>query len=151
MSLKSIFYLPVLLFFTIVSCTEGNQKKSIDILKAEIIDTERLFDSTAKASGMQEAFNAFADENAIIKRSDDSLIIGRESIREFYGNPRYKNFDLHWAPDFVDVSEDGTLAYTYGKYQLKIPTETDSIQEYSGIFHTVWKRQKDGKWKYVWD
>ena len=23
--------------------------------------------------------------------------------------------------------------------------------EYKGIFHTVWKRQSDNSWKYVWD
>jgi ketosteroid isomerase-like protein len=24
-------------------------------------------------------------------------------------------------------------------------------KDFKGIFHTVWKKQKDGSWKYVWD
>jgi ketosteroid isomerase-like protein len=30
-----------------------------------------------------------------------------------------------WTPDFIDVSQDGSMAYTYGKYLWKIP-DSDS-------------------------
>ena len=45
-----------------------------------------------------------------------------------------------------------TMAYTYGNYEMKYLAENESeIQESRGIFHTVWKKQKDGTWKYVYD
>jgi ketosteroid isomerase-like protein len=56
-----------------------------------------------------------------------------------------------WTADFVDVSDDGTLGYTYGKYLLKVRQPNKTTKEYKGTFHTVWKKQTDGSWKYVWD
>jgi ketosteroid isomerase-like protein len=58
---------------------------------------------------------------------------------------------VNWTPDFIEVSADGTLGYTYGKYVWKIKQANGTIKELLGIFHTVWKRQPDGSWKYVWD
>jgi ketosteroid isomerase-like protein len=43
------------------------------------------------------------------------------------------------------------MAYTYGKYIWKIKETDSTFVEYKGVFHTVWKRQKDNSWKYVWD
>jgi ketosteroid isomerase-like protein len=34
---------------------------------------------------------------------------------------------------------------------MDIPREAGEVGEYQGVFHTVWKRQPDGTWKYVWD
>lgn len=57
-----------------------------------------------------------------------------------------------WKPDTVIVAESGELVYTYGKYEH---LEKDSVGNLkissSGIFHTIWKKQKDGSWKFVWD
>ncbi len=130
------------------SCTNKKENKTHNELKEEIIKAENDFAETAKKSGVEEAFFLYADDKAVIRRGNDSLITGRENIREYYQNPRFKNFDLSWAPDFVEVSEDGTLGYTFGKYFLKINGDST---EYKGVFHTVWKRQADGSWKYVWD
>jgi ketosteroid isomerase-like protein len=141
----------ILFFFTVLiigSCSNKKESKTPNDLKDEIIKTENDFAANAKSEGISAAFFNYADENAVILRDNDSLIKGRENIRFFYQNPRYKKFDLRWSPDFVDVSEDGTLGYSYGKYFLKITGDTT---EYEGVFHTVWKRQADGSWKFVWD
>lgn len=58
---------------------------------------------------------------------------------------------LQWDADFVDVSKSGELAYTYGKYTFTAIDSTGKTIDDKGIFHTVWKKQKDGKWKFVWD
>jgi ketosteroid isomerase-like protein len=101
--------------------------------------------------GIAEAFYFFADDSAIIKRENDTLIIGNENIKEYYNKDFYKTVSVKWAADFIDVSDDGTLAYTYGKYVWKSKDNTGNESEYTGVFHTVWKRQVDNGWKYVWD
>jgi len=75
----------------------------------------------------------------------------KKSMKEVLEAQDSENVSLVWEPDFVDVSASGDLAYTYGKF---IYTLTDSLgkdQVMEGIFHTVWKRQTDGTWKFVWD
>lgn len=101
--------------------------------------------------GMAEAFAFFAADSAVIKRGE-SIIKGKKAIFESYNKPNSNtNIKLLWAPDFVDVSSSGDLAYTYGKYTYTYTDTTGTEQEFNGIFHTVWKRQANGKWKYVFD
>ena len=59
--------------------------------------------------------------------------------------------NLSWKPDFVDVSASGDLGYTYGHFTYSYTDSTGTIMESSGVFHTVWKRQADGSWLFVWD
>ncbi len=117
----------------------------------EIRDAEKSFEKTVYEKGMAEAFYAFADDNAVIKRQNDTLVKGKENIRKFYQKQNAKNFSLTWAPEFIGVSQGGDLAYTYGKYIWKSKNDKGEEKTYTGVFHTVWKRQKDGSWKYVWD
>ncbi len=144
----------ILLFLVSVcgSCTKKeNPAFTEHVYKQQVIKTEFDFKVMAQSKGIQEAFYTFADSNAVIKRDNDSLIQGKEAIKTFFNNPKYKKAAVTWKPDFVSVSKDGTLAYTYGKY---VWTSTDSLgnkKDFKGRFHTVWKKQKDGSWKYVWD
>ncbi|MBI3137616.1 MAG: nuclear transport factor 2 family protein [Sphingobacteriales bacterium] len=118
---------------------------------AEIAGTEKAFAGMAAGKGIEAAFYFFADSMAVIKRGNDSLIRGREGIRNFYSAPVYKTARVTWSPDFIEVSINGDLGYTYGKYEW-ISTDSSGKQTSSrGIFHTVWKKQSDGSWKYVWD
>ncbi len=132
----------------LISSCQSSDKEN---LKNEILQTEKAFEKMAAEKGLADAFHYFADEQAVIKRENDTLIIGKEDIMMYYANESNKNTTLNWTPDFVDVSNDGTLGYTYGKYVWKIKDKEDSITEYKGVFHTVWKKQANGEWKYVWD
>ena len=114
----------------------------------EIWATEIAFEKDAATRGLAKAFYSFASEEAVIKR--DKLIFGRDSIREFYStfDSRVK---FSWKPDTVIVSQGRDLGYTYGKYTHSFMDSLGVEQTTSGIFHTIWKKQKDGSWKYVWD
>ena len=43
------------------------------------------------------------------------------------------------------------MAYTYGEYEFTSLDTLGKSKVSKGIFHTVWKRQGDGTWKYVYD
>jgi hypothetical protein len=139
-----LFTICIMLF---VSC---KPRVDTDAARNEILQTEKAFEKMASEKGTAEAFYFFADQNAVIRRSNDSLIIGKENIKLYYEtkfNPKAK---LSWTPDFVGVSDCGTLGYTYGKYTHTISDSTGRVIENRGIFHTVWKKQNN-IWRYVWD
>ena len=119
--------------------------------RAEIFQAEKSFEQTAADKGIAEAFYIFADDSAVIKRAKDSLVFGKEAIRNFYSDSGFLQARVTWTPDFIHVSSDGTLGYTYGKYTWKMKGENGDTLVSHGHFHTVWKRQPDGSWKYVWD
>ena len=100
---------------------------------------------------LPQLFYFYADSNVVIKRGDDSLIYGRAGVQHYYSKPAYKTAIIIWHPDFVDVSSSGDLAYTYGKYQYQNIDAAGKKVSASGIFHTVWKKQSNGSWRFVWD
>jgi ketosteroid isomerase-like protein len=116
--------------------------------KKEILETERAFAEMVANEGLHKAFTTFAADDAVLLRNNE-LIAGKEAIDTFYEGHDSKG--LSWIPDQIDVAVSGDLAYTYGHYTYTYTDKDGNPQESTGVFHTVWKRQRDGKWKYVWD
>jgi ketosteroid isomerase-like protein len=138
------------LLISILILAACKQTVNIDTARNEILQTEKAFEKMASEKGLAEAFYYFADENAAIIRGNDSLIIGKENIRYYYDKNANPNAKLSWTPDFIGVSDCGTLGYTYGKYVYSIQDTSGKSIDRTGIFHTVWKKQNKD-WRYVWD
>ncbi len=149
---KKLFFLIIPLLFILGSCNYRNDESNMEKWKTEIIETERAFAEMAKTEGIADAFLAYAAEDAVLMRNN-TLISGKEAIKNSFGNqdPGAGNVELAWKPDFVDVSASGDLGYTYGKYTYSVTDTSGRVKLDSGIFHTVWKRQKNGEWRFVWD
>lgn len=148
--MKKSLLIVVLILLFISSCTQNNPNE-IEKWKQEIIETEHAFAEMVEKEGIPKAFVTFAADDVAVLRGKD-LIKGKDALRVSYENrTTSRDETLSWTPDFVDVSSSGDLGYTYGKY---VYTSTDSLgnkQSNEGIFHTVWRRQADGTWKFVWD
>lgn len=154
--IHSFFMKYVLMLLLIAAFANGDgyaQKAVVDKQRTreEIRQMEKSFQDYLLQHGAEAAFHHYAADDAVIKREGDSLIAGKAAIKNYYSNPAYKNATATWSPDFIDVSDDGTLAYTYGKYKWTTKDTSGKATTYEGVFHTVWKRMKDGSWKYVWD
>lgn len=116
--------------------------------KAQIIQTELDFAKMADEAGVAAAFYEYAADSAVIGRGG-KVIKGREAIREYYEKNLRPGTRLQWTPDFADVS--GDIGYTWGNYTHLVPDSAGNITESHGVFHTVWKRQPDRSWRFVWD
>jgi len=119
-------------------------------LVVEVFETEREFAAMAAEKGIKEAFLTFAAKDAVINRNN-RIYSGKAGIAEYYDSQKLNNITIEWKPDYVDVSSSGDMAWTYGNYTFNAESVTGEKIEANGIFHTVWKRQADGSWKYVWD
>lgn len=139
-----------LITLLLTSCEVEVDLRSTKQYKKEILETERAFAAMAKEKGVTEAFLAFAAEDAVLKRDND-IIVGKEAIQYHFEQQPFTDFSLEWISDFVDVSSSGDLGYTYGHYTFSASDTSGQLIEGKGIYHTVWKRQDDGTWKYVWD
>ena len=143
---NSILPVFLILFF---SC-QHQQPGNMETWKEEIRAAEAAFAQMAATDGLSKAFRTFAADDAVLMRNNKVFKTKEELNNLFSGMP--ENVRLEWSPDFVDVAASGDLGYTYGEFTY---TLLDSLgnedSSSSGIFHTVWKRQEDGSWKYVWD
>ena len=142
-----------LIIFSLIlnSCSPKADTKNKAYARLQIVKTEKDFEKLIAQKGPAEGFYQFADSSAVIKREHDTLIIGKNNIRNYYSNPIYQNVTITWSPDAVTVSDAGDMASSYGKYVWTSKDSSGKEQISKGIFHTVWKKQKDGSWKYIWD
>jgi ketosteroid isomerase-like protein len=131
-----------------ISCQRPQKEK--DKLIQEIMQVEKDFNDRLSEHGIRDAFLYYADEGAVIMRNN-KIIKGKADIASFYDQAAFENIKLTWSPDFVDVSASGDLAYTYGHYQFESVDSTGQKVTSEGIFHTVWKKQPEGDWKFVYD
>ena len=145
-SIRNVFLLLILLLIVIFNACIN---KTLDLEK-EIEETESKFAEMAGEKGIPAAFIHFADDNAVILRNN-RIIRGKDSIGIWFSKQSYSNVSLKWKPDYIEVSGSGDLAYTYGKYTYSSIDSTGKAVYSDGIFHTVWKKQPDGSWRYVWD
>lgn len=131
-----------------LSCSNGQNYSGA---KDEIRKVEKDFQQLLVSEGAASAFYKYASDSAVIKRENDTLIFGNEAIKRYYSNAFYKNAVAVWEPDHIGISEDGTMAYTFGRYEWTFTDSTGKKTNYKGVFHTIWKKMSDGSWKFVWD
>jgi len=148
MNFKSAFYIHIAMICC--NCDVSVKTNFTELNKQQVLDTEKEFEKMTAQKGWAESFSYFADDSAVLQ-SEEGIIKGKSAIREHYSNSRYKDVSLKWDADFVDVANSGDLAYTYGKYTFTAMDTSGKQIDSKGIFHTVWKKQKDGSWKFVWD
>lgn len=141
--------LPLLILLTLLTAC-SQKEESMEKWKQEIVDTEKAFAALAQSKGIAEAFLSFAAEDAVLMRNN-TLVKGKEAMKEVLQAQASENVSLVWEPDFVDVSASGDLGYTYGKFTYTLSDTLGNENVMEGVFHTVWKRQEDGTWKFVWD
>ena len=116
----------------------------------EIFETEKAFAALAKEKGLKVAFTTYAADDAVLMR-ENKLIKGKKEIAAYFDKQNLEGVQLEWAPDFINVAASGDLAYTYGSYRFEGPGENGEIREATGIFHTVWRKEPNGEWRFVWD
>ena len=140
-----LLYIFVILLAGLWSCKPDREK-----CKQEIVQTERDFAKMASEKGVATAFSFYVADSGLVNIGN-KFFRGKAEVRKHYDSWTLKDVKLTWAPDFVDVSSSCDLGYTYGKYTFSFRDSTGKINESNGIFHTVWKRQADGTWRFVWD
>ena len=120
------------------------------VWEQEIRSVEKAFNDMAAAEGLQTAFVTFADDSAVMIRRN-KVYKGKEAISTYFDGFDFQSVTLKWKPEYVDVSSNGDMAYTYGPFEFISNDSLGAEQRSQGVFHTVWKRQQDGSWKYVYD
>jgi len=148
--MKKLLIIIMLLSLLISSCSENEKDDQVKKWKQEIENTELEFADMASKEGLQKAFLSYAADDAVLNRNN-TILKGKEAIKDYFENQTLSDVKLVWAPDFIEVSRSGDLGYTYGKFNFSAIDTTGNKIEAQGIFHSVWKRQADGNWRFVWD
>lgn len=103
-----------------------------------IVAAELAFSRAARERGQWTAFRMFAAPGALLHGED-----GPFPIEPWLATQTDPSEAVQWAPRAVAISCDGALAVSQGRYV--------DPQGKVGNFVTVWERQSDGQYRYVFD
>lgn len=135
------------LFLSATSAWAAVDKAAV---KREVAALEDQFCAMAREKGVLAAFQHFAAPDVAFLDVDPRQLRGRDAVLA-----RMKDFPkdatLTWSATFTDVSDDATLTYNYGRYELRAKGPDGTERTSGGWFLTIWKKQPDGSWRYVMD
>jgi ketosteroid isomerase-like protein len=118
--------------------------------RAALSAVDAEFSAAAQKIGIAEAFVRYADPGATMLPPGEDAVTGAGPIRaQFAGMPA--GTTLAWKPFKAEVAASGDLGYTLGTYEMRsTDAEGKPVVRY-GKYCSVWKKQKDGSWKWVVD
>jgi len=109
----------------------------------ELMHADSAFAALSVQQGAKTAFLAFAADDAISFGGGAQISEGREAIGAgFDAFP--SGAVLEWWPVAAAIAESGDLGCTVGEAKIA------SLNHYSKYL-TIWRRQRDGSWKFVAD
>jgi sialate O-acetylesterase len=119
---------------------------------AEVLyEADRAFSARAQEVGTAQAFTEYAAEDAVMYRDRAEPIIGKEAIGKVFAGDAGSS--LVWEPVAGDISSSGDLGYTRGKFVYHTAPGEDGTRQgpFKGYYTSIWKKQPDGTWKWVYD
>jgi ketosteroid isomerase-like protein len=106
-----------------------------------VIAAERAFAARASEIGWIPAFcEATADDGQLVGRA--GLVRSKERMCALSDDGER---NLYWAPSFAGIASSGDLGFTTG------PVSFDAARTPAMQYFTVWRRQADGSWKWIYD
>ncbi len=145
------YLIPAAVFYCCLTSTHNvysqiDMKKEIESVK----QADMEFSNLSKEKGMKEAFLSYVALDGVMLRPYMMPIVGYDAMKKFLDDGEI-TFTLIWAPLYGDVSSSGELGYTYGTYELTMKNDKGEPETRKGTYVTVWKKNSEGKWKWVLD
>jgi len=133
--------------FLFSACTN----KSLHEQKVEeLLKIDREFSDLSINVGSHKAFLTYIDDSCALLRPNRLPVIGRQKIEQMFSNPD-TSVTLRWEPIKGDVSASGDLGYTFGIYTIEMDSPEGQVVTKEGTYVTIWKKDKNGDWKFVLD
>lgn len=111
---------------------------------AKIFETEKAFEKMAAEKGVNAAFIEFMAPLGIM------FVPEARNAREFWKSIPASPALLTWNPIWIDVSSNGTLAYSIGN-SIRRPKGKDDPEAVHGHYISIWGRQPDGAFRALLD
>ena len=145
--LLCLIIVPVLLL--IAGCT---QKIDLEKAKADMMTADREFSQLSEAEGTAAAFyHTIADDGHVLPSSGEPLTKDtyQQLMTQVAKGKRHSI--LKWQPIFADIASSGDFGYTHGRYEYTNKDSLGNEQKRYGYYVTIWKKQSDGSWRFVFD
>jgi ketosteroid isomerase-like protein len=107
---------------------------------APVIEAERAFAADAAVRGWVAAFRSYAAADAVML--SPGPVNAQAQLAEIEGDG---STALDWRPRYAGISSSGDFGFTTGPFQIR------GREGIVGHYFTVWRRQPEGDWKWIFD
>jgi len=146
-------FIVLLLLATIAtsSCTQQSEEPAPgeEPDSSTLLSTDQAFAQLSADSGAVKAFGDYLAVDAVQMPNGAAPIIGRDSILAAMNLG--SEYMLLWDPKRAEVAESGELGWTWGVYQVHVPTGDSTEITSTGKYLNIWRKQDDGSWKVMVD
>ncbi|MEZ5957874.1 MAG: hypothetical protein R3C27_11765 [Hyphomonadaceae bacterium] len=105
-----------------------------------VVAVERAFAARGAEIGWVPAFREFTAPDGQLSQAE--IVSAPETLA---ATPDDGSRALFWWPAYAGIARSGDLGFTTG------PFSVDEARTPRGQYFTVWRRQADGSWKWIWD
>ncbi|RYY67259.1 MAG: hypothetical protein EOO12_01710 [Chitinophagaceae bacterium] len=110
----------------------------------DMVAAENRFAAQSVRENTRDAFLAFMDTAALMFRKNAF----QKSYAEWQAKEKRPGL-LHWKPVVAELANSGDWGFSTGPWTFRA-TEADSVTA-RGHFFTIWHRQADNQWKFLFD
>ena len=128
----------------LIACNSTPTNKSKQAAE-EITQADKNMSLLAAKEGFNKALLTYADDS-VVKPQDGELPVSGKAALEKYWRDKPDTKNLSWEPFKTEASASGELGYTFGNWKMVMKDTT-----LYGNYCTIWKKQADGKWKFIFD
>ena len=140
----SVRVVSMLIALALIACERETDSRE---LINEVKEADLAFSKMSEEQGMAKAFIEYADESVIKLNNKHYATIGKGDLIKALTSEEF-NGKLTWEP--LTARADQNLGYTFGDWKMELKmNERDTVL--FGNYVTVWRKQKDGQWKFVLD
>jgi ketosteroid isomerase-like protein len=127
---------------TVLAAAPTPRPETNEELKEQVRLAEAAFAKTMVDRDHAAFVSFLADETVFM---GPTILRGKAAVadawKRFYDGPKAP---FAWGPERVEVLDSGTLGMTSGPV-------FDETGQRTGTFNSVWRREKDGQWRIVFD
>lgn len=112
-----------------------------------LMDADRTFAAAATAGEMDRVFYYWTDD-ATIYPAGMPAVRGKEAIRAFVAaNRAQPGLSIRWKPREAVLSDDGSLGYTVGDYEVSVARGDGGTTTRHGRYLQAWRKDEAVAWR----
>jgi ketosteroid isomerase-like protein len=137
------------LFLLVAGCqTRGTGSNDTEAL----LNTDRAWAQVAAAGKNADSVVAFWSDDARVAMAGAPVVQGKAALKEMVtSSMAAPGFHIAWTPENAVIAASGDLGYTTGTNEMSVPDSSGKITKMTGRYLTVWRKDRDGRWRCVED
>jgi ketosteroid isomerase-like protein len=117
-------------------------------VKQALLKADRDF-NTATQQHHLDGWMQYMDDDGIVQHAKP--MVGKDAVRAAMKDLDSPDYHLTWEPDEAYPMPGGKMGYTRGHWTLNTKDEKGSPLKITGQYLTIWRLNKQGDWKIIWD